>query len=124
MKILIEQEKALHKHDVRKSEQDVRRLLHPTFMEVGRSGETYDYDNVVDMMTQEHRSDSYLHSQDYQCIQLEPSVQLLIYKSAWITNDQAVSGFAKRSSIWVFTGDKWQMKYHQGTPCAEFEIGA
>lgn len=122
MEVLIEQEIALHQHEIRQNIDDVARLLHSTFKEVGRSGLSFDYCSILDMMQGEEPSNGYIHSQEFECIVLEPSVQLLLYKSAWVSETGEVSAFSKRSSIWVFTGQGWQMKYHQGTPCAEFEL--
>ncbi len=122
MNILIEQEIALHQYAVRQNRQEVARLLHPSFSEVGESGRSYDYKSIVEMMESERPSGAYIHSQDYECIELEPSVHLLTYKSARVDADGAKSNFVKRSSIWVFTGENWQMKYHQGTSCAVFQF--
>ncbi|KLN66579.1 MULTISPECIES: nuclear transport factor 2 family protein [Vibrio] len=122
MDILIEQEKALHQFSVRQDNTERERLIHPTFREVGKSGTSFDFATIVEMMEGEETSEVVIHSQDYECIQLEPSVQLLLYKSALISVDGEVSNYAKRSSIWAFTGCNWQLKYHQGTPCPAFEF--
>ncbi|TOP55539.1 DUF4440 domain-containing protein, partial [Vibrio parahaemolyticus] len=76
----------------------------------------------IESMVSEEPPVGYIHSQDFEFIQLEASVQLLLYKTVWFSLDGNKSSFAKRSSIWVFTGQSWQLKYHQGTPCLEFEI--
>lgn len=122
MDILIEQEKALHQHQTRQDIAQIKRLLHPTFQEVGQSGTHYDFASIVDMMINEAPSDVTIHSQDYQSILLEPSVHLLLYKTALVSPNGEIGGYAKRASIWAFTGSNWQMKYHQGTPCAPFEL--
>ena len=122
MNILIEQEIALHQFEVRQDKQQVARLLHPEFCEVGVSGTSFDYPAIVELMEQEQPSQGIIHSQDFKCVQLEASVQLLLYRSAWITAEGEASNFAKRCSIWVFSGNGWQMKYHQGTPCDVFEL--
>ncbi|MDN3696457.1 DUF4440 domain-containing protein [Vibrio cortegadensis] len=122
MEVLIEQEIALHQYEIRQDPNEVARLLHSSFKEVGRSGRSFDYFSIMRVMQSEEPSNGHIHSQDFECILLEPSVQLLLYKSAWVSNLGKVSAFSKRSSIWVFTGQAWQMKYHQGTPCAEFEL--
>ncbi|EAQ66706.1 hypothetical protein MED121_12300 [Marinomonas sp. MED121] len=73
MDVLIEQERALHKYEVRQNQDIVARLLHPSFKEVGRSGNSY----------------------NYECIELEPSTELLLYKSAWVDESGAISAFIK-----------------------------
>jgi hypothetical protein len=122
MDILIEQEIALHQYEVRQNKLEVMRLLHPSFREVGKSGNSYDYQSTVEMMEHEKPSKGYIHSQEYECIQVELSVQLLLYKSAFVDEYGEESNFAKRSSIWIFTGACWQMKYHQGTLCKPFGL--
>lgn len=122
MDVLIEQEIALHQYETRQDLDEVARLLHPSFNEVGRSGCSFDYASIVEMMQSERPSLGHIHSHGYYCIQLAPSVQLLLYKSAWVSDTGEINAFSKRSSIWVFTGQGWQMKYHQGTPCSEFEL--
>lgn len=122
MDILIEQEIALHQYEVRQSNPDIARLIHCDFREVGESGLSYDYQSIIAMMGNELPSNRFIHSQDYECIQLEASVQLLLYKSASVDDLGNSSHFAKRSSIWVLNGTQWQLKYHQGTACDWFEL--
>ncbi len=122
MDILIEQEIELHQYEIRQSKTDIERLIHPSFVEVGKSGTSYDFDSIIEMMEGEESSSTRIHSQRYECIQLEPSVQLLRYESALVSEFGEVSDFAKRRSIWAFTGTCWQLKYHQGTPCSPFEL--
>ncbi|QUJ70453.1 DUF4440 domain-containing protein (plasmid) [Photobacterium sp. GJ3] len=122
MDILIEQEIELHQYDIRQSKADIDRLIHPCFLEVGKSGNSYDFTSIKQLMASEEPSNTRIHSQSYQCIQLEPSVQLLTYESAMVSASGEVSDYAKRCSIWVFTGTCWQLKYHQGTPCAPFKL--
>lgn len=122
MDFLIEQEVALHQFETRQNRDEVTRLIHPSFREVGRSGTSFDFNSILEMMTAEQASGGYIHSQDFELIQLEASVYLLLYKSAWVDEAGNAGHFSKRSSIWSFTGENWQLKYHQGTPCEEFEL--
>ena len=122
MEVLIEQEIALHQYEIRQNLNEVQRLLHSSFKEVGRSGRSFDYAAIIEMLQSEEPADGYIHSQEFECVALEPSVQLLLYKSAWVSKTGAISAYTKRSSIWVFTDQSWQMKYHQGTPCEAFEL--
>ncbi|WP_299020116.1 nuclear transport factor 2 family protein [uncultured Photobacterium sp.] len=122
MNILIEQEIALHQHDIRSNKVKAERFLHPDFREVGISGMCFDYNSIMAMMGEEEPSSLRIHSQDFECVELEPTVILLLYKSAFIDDSGDYNHFAKRSSIWVLNGQQWQMKYHQGTVCEPFEI--
>lgn len=122
MEVLIEQEIALHQFEVRQDKGAIKRLIHPDFREVGRSGNSYDFKSIVRMMELEKESNVQIHSQNYECFALEPTIQLLTYETALIDDSGAVSNFTKRSSIWVLVGQLWQLKYHQGTPCDRLEI--
>ena len=120
MKILIEQETALHQPSVRNNREEVSRLLHPDFVEVGKTGITYHFDDVLEEMNDD--SEPVIHSQDFLCVTLKPSVQLLLYKTALQDQQGGYFDYAKRSSVWTFSGESWQLIYHQGTLCPEFEI--
>ncbi|GAL35307.1 hypothetical protein JCM19240_3677 [Vibrio maritimus] len=122
MEVIIEQEIALHQFEVRQDKVKIERLIHPDFREVGRSGNSYDFKSIVRMMEAEKPSNVQVHSQNYECVALEPTVQLLTYETALIDDSGQISNFAKRSSIWVLVGELWQLKYHQGTPCDILEI--
>jgi hypothetical protein len=122
MEVIIEQEIALHQFEVRKDKAKIERLIHPGFREVGRSGNSYDFKSIVRMMEIEKASNVKVHSQNYECVALEPTVQLLTYETALIDDIGQVSNFTKRSSIWVLVGELWQLKYHQGTPCDVLEV--
>lgn len=121
MDFIIEQERVLHSFKTRQNPDVVARLLHPSFKEVGRTGNHFDYGETLASLKGEAYSAGYIHSQDYECIELEPFIQLLLYKSAWVDESGAISTFTQRSSIWIFIGEYWQMQYHQGTPCERFE---
>ena len=122
MDILIKQEMTLHQYEVRQNKLEITRLLHPSFREVGVSGKSYDYESILRMMEVEKPSTGRIHSQEYECIQLEFSVQLLLYKSVFVDEFGKFSHFAKRSSIWVLSDTQWQMKYHQGSSCEPFVL--
>ena len=122
MQLLIEQELELHRHQTRQDRAALERLIHPSFCEVGRSGTRYDFASIIDAIGSEAPSTLRLHSQNYECVQLASSVQLLRYESALMTACGEVSGHARRCSIWTSTGSSWQLIYHQGTPCAPFDL--
>lgn len=122
MDILIEQEIELHQHQIRQNKAALDRLIHPSFTEIGKSGESYDFASIIQMMVAEKASNTHVHSQNYECIPLEPSVQLLKYESAIVSDNGEISNYAKRCSVWAFIGTGWQLKYHQGTPCKPFKL--
>jgi hypothetical protein len=122
MDIIIEQEIELHQIWFRNNKSIVERLLHPEFREVEESGRSYNFNEIVSLTDNEKRSEDRVHSQDYECINLETNTVLLLYKSALLKPSGEYFAFAKRSSIWVKSDNQWQMKYHQGTHCDVFKI--
>lgn len=127
MEVLIQQELALHKPDVRKNISQIRQLLHVDFQEVGASGETYSKDSIIALMDAEPAATSHIHAQGFETVPLSDRVYLLLYKSCLVQDGNRYDNFAKRSSIWVneneVNGSRfWQIKYHQGTPCPAFDI--
>ena len=122
MKILIEQEVALHRYEVRTNRTEAVKLLHSEFREVGISGQAFDFDSILELMLNEKPSGLSIHSQDYEVIELEPNVHLVLYKSANYDENYNYDYYAKRSSIWVLNGKTWKLKYHQGTKCEPFEL--
>jgi hypothetical protein len=122
LRVLIEQEKVLHQYQNRQNRALVEQLIHPDFCEVGRSGTSYEFESIIEMMANESPSSVKVHSQNYECTELESSVQLLRYESALIDEHGLLSSFTKRCSIWVLVNSMWLLKYHQGTPCESFLV--
>ncbi|WP_022942392.1 DUF4440 domain-containing protein [Psychromonas hadalis] len=122
MDIIIKQEIDLHQIWFRNNKSVVKRLLHPEFREVEESGRSYNFNEIVSLTDNEKHSEDRVHSQDYECINLEKNVILLLYKSALLKPSGEYGSFTKRSSIWVKSDSQWQMKYHQGTSCKAFKI--
>ncbi len=122
MKELIENEIALHRLEIRTDKNELSKLLHSSFIEVGMSGQTFSFNSIIESMSAEKSTGSVIHSQDYECIELEGGAVLLLYKSAVINSDGSIERFAKRSSVWVKVENKWKLRYHQGTSCDEFQL--
>ena len=122
MDIIIEQEIELHQIWFRNNKSVVKRLLHPEFREVEESGRSFNFNEIFSLTDNEKRSEDRVHSQDYECINLESNTILLLYKSALLKPSGEYCSFTKRSSIWVKSDSQWKMKYHQGTSCEAFKI--
>ncbi len=82
-------------------------LLADEFIEIGKSGRTFDKQQVLQSM-HEASLPSALTIEQFQVRQLAPTVVLVNY----------LCGNAKRSSIWRESNDQWQMVFHQATPAA------
>jgi hypothetical protein len=90
----------------------MREIIAEDFFEYGRSGRKYTREETLPIKAREVTARFPL-----------PGLQVreLLQGVAQITYNSEVdfSGnieHARRSSIWTFNGDKWQLRFHQGTP--------
>jgi hypothetical protein len=87
-------------------------VLHPDFVEVGRSGKLYDRAASLTVTTGE--IGAVLPLRAFTAAQIEPHICLLRYISEVRTPDGVER--AERSSIWVNDGTRWLLRFHQATP--------
>jgi hypothetical protein len=114
-------ETELHKDETRRNRKRMEALLHPDFVEFGRSGTRYTRADVLE----EFGPDSILpviHSQSFDLIVLAEGVALLTYLSAHIDSSGNPYRHTLRSSVWLRTEVGWQMRFHQGTPTTPREL--
>lgn len=105
---LLEAEKALTDPDVRQSPKRIDQLLHPDFIEIGSSGDVYDRNTMIEMMTSEAPGGVVIR--DFQVRLLSDETALVDYRSIGTSGREA-----RRSSIWVDEGSGWRLIHHQGT---------
>ena len=108
-------ETELHKHETRSNRQRMETLLHPDFVEFGRSGTQYTRADIL----KEFGPNSVLaaiHSCHFDLVVLAQGVALLTYLSAHLDAGGNPHRHTLRSSLWVCTEVGWQMRFHQGTP--------
>ena len=111
---------SLHQGSVRNARGIVDQLLHPSFIEFGRSGRRYDRDEILRLMRLED-SHCEVWSQDFVANVMADDVVLLTYRSAHVSECGAFSNYSLRSSIWQCMPAGWQVRFHQGTPTQAFE---
>jgi hypothetical protein len=85
----------------------------PDFFEFGRSGRRYGRDELLPDGTEAGRIDATLHALTTHT--LSPDLALVTYISERRTPDG--TEWANRSSIWDRSSGRWQLRFHQGTPC-------
>src|SRR5215510_15421687 len=116
---LRELEVVLHQPGVRSDRAKLGELLHPQFREFGRSGAEYGREDVLREF--EANPPSYeVWSQDFRIEELAPGVALVTYRSAHLRADGRLDRYTNRASVWQLTPSGWRMRFHQGTPTAEF----
>ncbi len=85
----------------------------PDFFEFGRSGRRYTRDEMFFDPADTEQIDATLH--DIRITALSTDLALVTYVSQ-VRHDEVE--WANRSSIWDRSSGRWQLRFHQGTPCA------
>jgi hypothetical protein len=121
--ILMKLERELHVAATRSNPERLRELLHPEFIEFGRSGKTGNFTQMFTQLQQEHQL-AVVHSQEFSVRLLAEGIALLTYKSAHIGQGGKMEQHTLRSSLWKHTPSGWQVLFHQGTPTQAFAQNA
>jgi hypothetical protein len=104
---------------VRSDRMKMEQLLHPDFLEIGRSGAIYTRADVLSEFAK-NLSTYTVWSQDFAVTQIAPTLAILFYRSAHIDDAENLDRYTIRSSIWQNTEQGWRVRFHQGTPCECF----
>jgi hypothetical protein len=107
-------EVAMHQPQVRSDRAKMEQLLHPDFLEIGRSGAIYTRADVLNEFAKNPPTYT-VWSQDFAVKQITPTLAILFYRSAHI-DAGSLDRHSIRSSIWQRTEQGWQVRFHQGTP--------
>ena len=103
-----ELERSIVEPAYRQSAEMMEELLHPEFVELGSSGRVYDRQDMIEMLTAEVAAEVLIR--DFKVHRVNPSAVLVTYRSIGQSGNEA-----RRSSLWVRVGDRWQIRFHQGT---------
>lgn len=108
-------EEALHRPEVRRSRATLEDLFAEGFVEFGASGAVYHRAEIIDLLVEEtDEDDAELRTGDYRLTAISPDAVLLTYRTHSTETDGS-QRHALRSSIWKWSGTRWQMLFHQGT---------
>lgn len=107
---LRELEESLWRSEKRFDHEYMNRVLAPDFFEFGRSGRIYTREETLSAPVQDINSKFPLR--DFAIHNIATNVVLVTYVSE-VEGDKPEIG--NRSSVWLKTGDRWQLKFHQGT---------
>ena len=108
-------EQELHQPATRRDRARMSELLHPAFVEFGRSGRRYDRADVMDEFSSRGEPGR-IHADDFSMSELADGVALLTYTSSHVDANGAHYRYTLRSSLWVRMQVGWQLRFHQGTP--------
>lgn len=91
----------------------MRRLLHSDFLEFGRSGGVYDL--TATLAAEAAPFEASLPLPGFTVAQPATGVALITYIGRVGSGGGEELG-ANRSSLWIHDGDRWRIRFHQGTP--------
>lgn len=114
-------ETVMHMIEARRDRQRMETLLHPDFVEFGRSGRRYTRDDILNEFGPASVLPT-IRSGDFGLDVLAEGIALLVYASAHEDADGNQSRHTLRSSVWVCTATGWQIRFHQGTPTSAASI--
>jgi hypothetical protein len=116
-------ERELHRCMAESDSHRMAELLHRDFMEFGRSGRSYTFEQIFAQL-REQRVFPLVHSQDYSVRSLAVDVALLTYRSANLSHGGILERHSLRSSVWQRDRGGWQLVFHQGTITEPFPLNA
>jgi hypothetical protein len=99
---------------VRSSPVRLNDLLADDFLEIGASGRVFDKAAIVSSLSQNPALESSLT--DLVVHQLAADLALATYRLRSRTSGSRGDRVSLRSSLWVRRSNRWQLRFHQGTP--------
>ena len=101
---------------VRRDPQRVRDLLHPDFVEIGRSGRRWTRDETIAALEAE-RGRLEPQTDEWSFNEVAPALVLVTYR---ITT---AGGSSRHASLWDLNGAIPVVRFHQGTPLSSGDVG-
>jgi ribonuclease HI len=101
-------ERELLEPAVRADASRLAELLHPDFEEIGRSGQLWGRDALLQALADERPS-----AVDLEVLGTQRVAEGVILLTARTNDDR---GGSLRSSLWLRSGSRWRLRFHQGTP--------
>ena len=105
---LLQLEIKLLQPEIRRSKDELSKLLAESFFEFGSSGKVLYKDEDINEI---QLGEVQMHLSDFEIHPLSEEIVLTTYKIYNELNEQ----FSLRSSIWKFINGHWKMHFHQGT---------
>lgn len=97
----------------RKTPEKIAALLADEFIEIGKTGQIYNKQQVIESLAIEAPITQSL--MDFRVLALAPDVVLVTYKISQQKLSETNSIYSLRSSIWKLMDNRWQLVFHQGT---------
>ena len=110
-------EELITKPEVRRSPEELGRLLSDDFREFGGSGRVFDKGQIIAALQNQLRVQLWLDN--FQVKRLTPDVALVTYHGHCRVPESETVSHSLRSSIWMNRDGRWEVVFHQGTPSAQ-----
>ncbi|MBP3035458.1 nuclear transport factor 2 family protein [Arthrobacter sp. zg-ZUI100] len=92
----------------RGNEARVQELLHPEFVEIGRSGRRWTRAEIIDSLGREDQRPA-PETDEWEFADLAPNIILVTYRL------RAGTRQSRHSSVWDMSAGQARLRYHQGT---------
>ena len=110
-------EESLANPEIRRSPEQLARLLADDFQEFGGSGRVFDKGQIIDALQNQPAVQLWLDEFQVRC--LAPDVALVTYRGNCKFPGSDNVSHSLRSSIWRNREGRWEVVFHQGTPSAQ-----
>ena len=114
---LRELEESMTKPEIRRSPQELARLLADDFREFGGSGRVFDKGQIIEALQNQPRVQLWLDEFQVKC--LAPDLALVTYRGNCRVLETDTVSHSLRSSIWRNRNGRWEVVFHQGTPSGQ-----
>lgn len=109
-------EELMTKPEIRRSADELSRLLADDFREFGGSGRIFDKPQIIAALKNQPAFELWL--EDFQVVPLAADLALVTYLGNCRFPDSCKVLRSLRSSIWRKRDGRWEVLFHQGTPSA------
>jgi hypothetical protein len=110
-------EESMAKPEIRRSPEELARLLADDFREFGGSGRVFDKGQIIDALKNQPPVQLWLDEFQVKC--LAPDVALVTYRGNCRFPESDKVTHSLRSSIWRNRDGRWEVVFHQGTPSGQ-----
>ena len=117
IELLLKLEMSLWINETRGNYEYMNHVLHPDFIEFGRSGKTYIKEDILKDMEVDIKA--VFPFPNLAVKQIEETTYLVTYIS--VLDRSGKKEYSNRSSIWIANEDQFKLIHHQGTPTKEIK---
>jgi len=110
-------EASMTKQEIRRSPEQLARLLADDFREFGGSGRVFNKGQIIEALQNQPPLELWLD--EFQVESLSADLALVTYRGHCKFPDSERVSHSLRSSIWRNREGRWEVVFHQGTPSSQ-----